>query len=182
MSYPSFGGFARSKTARAQSSPCSRTLAFRAAVMRKVCRSVRALSGGAGGLPGGRLGCSMTVVYGRQKQLARPQLLADNNCTDKRNSLENKVANDQRLENSIGTYSAELGWKEFTVRTNSTDGRPASRTTVRSRQGHGFVEISIESYVGISGRAKYNSVRLHDEAAQALLEVLTHAKRSEAAE
>lgn len=89
------------------------------------------------------------------------------------------MSNDQRLERGTGTYSAEHGWKEYTVRTNGTDGRPASRTTVRSREGHGFVDISIESYVGISGRAKYNSVRLHDEAAQALLEVLTHAKRAE---
>lgn len=93
MSYSPFGGLARSSTARAQSSPCCFTLALSALVMRNVCRSVRASSGGAGGRPRGRFSSSMLSVYVRQKRLAKLHLLADNKYT---NQPEHIMSNQQR--------------------------------------------------------------------------------------
>jgi len=55
----SFGGFARSRTRRAQSSPSCRSFAFSGSLTRRVWRSGRPVPGGAGGRPRGRFGSSM---------------------------------------------------------------------------------------------------------------------------
>ncbi len=60
MSYSaSFGGFARSKTLRAQWWPCFSTLSFKAWVTRMSSLASSASPGAAGGLPRGRFGVSM---------------------------------------------------------------------------------------------------------------------------
>jgi hypothetical protein len=53
-----FGGFARSIKPRSQSTPCASTLAHWRG-FRRIERSTSASSGGVGGRPGGRFGCSM---------------------------------------------------------------------------------------------------------------------------
>ena len=81
---PTFGGFGglpRSKVSRAQSCPYRSTFAFKRLVPRKLMVSLKAVSGGAGGLPRGRFGAgSMRGVYVTHQRVAERSLLLDNKC------------------------------------------------------------------------------------------------------
>lgn len=65
------------------------------------------------------------------------------------------------------------GWREITVRTPESwdEMKVASRTTIKTNTS-GFVDILMEEYTGESRRAKLTSVRLENEAAQVLFQML----------
>lgn len=65
--------------------------------------------------------------------------------------------------------AATLGWKEISIVTVGADGRTENETTIRTRAGFRFVDLSITEYTGLSRRAKLTTVRLDDEAGRALL-------------
>jgi hypothetical protein len=71
------------------------------------------------------------------------------------------------VETSV--QAATLGWKEISIVTVGTDGRTQNETTIRTRAGFPFVDLSITEYAGLSRRAKLTTVRLDDEAGRALL-------------
>lgn len=72
-----------------------------------------------------------------------------------------------------GPRAAAHNWTELDVETRNQYDEVTSQTRFRSREG--FVDISLEEYVGISRRAKYTSVRLEEPAALALLDLLCRA-------
>jgi hypothetical protein len=65
------------------------------------------------------------------------------------------------------------GWREITVRTFESwdDAKIKSRTTLKTNTS-GFVDILMEEYTGETRRAKLTSVRLENEAAQVLFQML----------
>ena len=71
----------------------------------------------------------------------------------------------------VQTERSPSGWSETVVSTLNRYGQTENETTIRSRDGWPFVDISITEYVGIKRRAKLTSVRLEEEAARELFAV-----------
>ena len=71
------------------------------------------------------------------------------------------------------TLPDQHGWREITIRTFESwdETKLASRTTIKTSTG-GFVDIALEEYTGETRRAKLTSVRLGNEAAQVLFQML----------
>ena len=65
------------------------------------------------------------------------------------------------------------GWTDLVVETRDYTGHLASETKFATADKFGFLDITLEEYVGISRRAKRTSVRLEEPAARALLQLLT---------
>lgn len=65
------------------------------------------------------------------------------------------------------------GWREITVRTFERwdETKIASKAVLKTNTS-GFVDILLEEYTGESRRAKLTSVRLENEAAQVLFQML----------
>ena len=70
---------------------------------------------------------------------------------------------------TVRTEHSPNGWTETEIRTLNRYGQAENETTIRSRLGWKFVDVSITEYVGIKRRAKLTSVRLEEEGARALL-------------
>ena len=77
----------------------------------------------------------------------------------------------QRVSEKHSTSAPD--WIKFEIETIERNGnRLDSRATVQTAKGSTWVDLSIEEYTGESRRAKYTSVRLEEEAARRLFEVL----------
>ena len=80
----------------------------------------------------------------------------------------------QQVSEPRRAHSAQ-DWTEVTVRSRDMYDKPRSEIVMRSRNGGGFIDIQIEEFVGISGRAKYTSIRLEREAVARLAELIAKA-------
>lgn len=89
-------------------------------------------------------------------------------CDDTRPALPPAPA---AFTQTVRTERCPNGWTETEIRTLNRYGQAENETTIRSRLGWKFIDISTTEYVGIKRRAKLTSVRLEDEGARALLAI-----------